>query len=156
MSLHRLGPLRGRVRVTSVTGHALPDGSRYSRDNIVATLSFQDRSVANLVYIANGDRSIPKEQFEVFCEGKVGELGEVFGHAARLAGGRQDQALQGERDKGHAREIELTLEAMRSGGPSPIPFAELIEVSEATSRYKKLLPEEAISLGITDSRTGEF
>ncbi len=26
------------------------------------------------MYVANGDRSIPKEQFEVFCEGKVGRI----------------------------------------------------------------------------------
>jgi len=26
------------------------------------------------MYVANGDRSIPKEQFEVSCEGKVGRI----------------------------------------------------------------------------------
>ena len=46
--------------------------------------------------------------------------------------------------KGHDREIELTVDAMRRGGCSPIPFEELVEVSEAT-----LAIEEAIARGIT-------
>ena len=142
------------VCVTSVTGHALPDGSRYSRDNIVATLAFQDGSIANLVYVANGDRSIAKEQFEVFCEGKVGRI-EDF-RVLQLAGAGKTKRFKARRDKGHAREIELTLEAMRSGVPSPIPFAELIEVFEATIAVQEAIAGgRSISLGITDSRTGE-
>jgi hypothetical protein len=46
------------------------------------------------------------------------------------------------RDKGHAREIELTLEALRRGDCSPIPFEELMDVSEATFAI-----EEAIGSG---------
>ena len=52
--------------------HALPDGSRYNRDNVAATLSFLDGSIASLIYVANGDKSVPKEHFEVFCEGGIG------------------------------------------------------------------------------------
>ena len=37
-------------------------------------LKFQDGSIANISYLANGDRSVPKGQFEVFCEGKVARL----------------------------------------------------------------------------------
>lgn len=61
--------------ILSVTAHAIPDGGRYHRDNVIAVLAFQDGSIANLVYLANGDRSIPKEQFEFFCEGKVARIG---------------------------------------------------------------------------------
>jgi hypothetical protein len=35
-------------------------------------------------------------------------------------------------DKGHRREMELTIEAMEKGREAPIPFAQLIEVTEAT------------------------
>src|SRR5207253_5962345 len=52
-------------RIQTVTAHALPDGSRYNRDNVAATLSFFDGSIANLTYVANGDKSVPKEYFEV-------------------------------------------------------------------------------------------
>jgi hypothetical protein len=46
------------------------------------------------------------------------------------------------REKGHAQEIGLTLEAIRRGGCSPLPFEELVEVSEVT-----IAIEEAIGTG---------
>ena len=35
-------------------------------------------------------------------------------------------------DKGHARELVAFLDAVRSGGPSPIPLEELVEVTRVT------------------------
>src|SRR5208283_3584254 len=52
--------------IRSVTAFALPDGARYNRDNLVATLSFADGSAASVAYLANGDRSVPKEHMEIF------------------------------------------------------------------------------------------
>jgi predicted dehydrogenase/threonine dehydrogenase-like Zn-dependent dehydrogenase len=116
--------------IVSVTANALPDGARYNRDNVVATLAFEDGSIASVSYLANGDRSIPKEQFEVFCEGKVGRIVDFC--TLELARDGKTRRTKGRRDKGHTHEIELTLEAIRRGANSPIPFEELIEVSEAT------------------------
>ena len=36
------------------------------------------------------------------------------------------------RDKGHKKELELTISAIRDGRPSPIPFEELAEVTKAS------------------------
>ena len=126
--------------IVSVTANALPDGARYNHDNVVATLTFQDGSIANISYLANGDRSVPKEQFEVFCEGKVGRITDF--RTLELARGGKTRRTRAGQDKGHAREIELTVDAMRRGGCSPIPFEELVEVSEAT-----LAIEEAVGNG---------
>ena len=46
------------------------------------------------------------------------------------------------RDKGHEREIQLTIDAMRGGGSSPIPFEQLVEVSQST-----IAIQEAIATG---------
>jgi predicted dehydrogenase/threonine dehydrogenase-like Zn-dependent dehydrogenase len=116
--------------VVSVSANVLPDGARYNRDNVVATLAFQDGSIANVLYLANGDRSVPKEQFEVFCEGKVGRIDDF--RTLKLARDGKTKRTKARRDKGHEREIELTLEAIRRGACSPIPFEELVEVSEVT------------------------
>jgi hypothetical protein len=35
-------------------------------------------------------------------------------------------------DKGHSRLLQLTLDALRNGKPAPIPFEELLEVTQAT------------------------
>ena len=126
--------------ITSVAANALPDGARYNRDNVVATLTFQDGSIATISYLANGDRAVPKEQFEVFCEGKVGRITDFC--TLELARGGKTRRTRSGQDKGHQREIELTVDAMRRGGCSPIPFEELVEVSEATFAI-----EEAISSG---------
>ncbi len=124
----------------SVSANALPDGTRYNHDNVIATIAFQDGSIANLSYLANGDRSVAKEEFEVFCEGKVARISDFS--TLELASNGKSKRTKARRDKGHEREIAATLEAIRSGGNSPIPFDELMEVSEAT-----LAIEEAIGSG---------
>jgi len=116
--------------IRSVSAAALPDGARYSRDNVVATLTFTDGSVATIAYLANGDKSVPKEHLEVFCEGSAARLKD-FATLELIRNGKP-RSIKCHHDKGHKRELELTLEAMRAGAPSPIPFAELVEVTEAT------------------------
>src|SRR5437762_5542439 len=113
--------------VQTVTAHALPDGSRYNRDNVAATLSFLDGSIANITYVANGDRSVPKEHFEVFCEGGVGIINDFC--TLNLSRDGKTAGTKGRRDKGHNREVELTIETMRNQGPSPIPFDQVVEVT---------------------------
>jgi hypothetical protein len=49
------------------------------------------------------------------------------------------ETFKGGRDKGHRREMELTIEAMERGRDAPIPFAELIEVTEATFAVEEAL-----------------
>ncbi len=113
-----------------VSAHALPDVSRYNRDNLAVTLSFHDGSLANLVYVANGDQAIPKEYMEIFCEGRVARLNDFC--SLELAQEHKTRQHKAARDKGHQREIELTLEAIRKGSDSPIPLEELMQVSEAS------------------------
>jgi polar amino acid transport system substrate-binding protein len=115
--------------IQTVSAHALPDGSRYNRDNVAATLSFLDGSIANLTYVANGDKSVPKEYFEVFCESGVGIINDFC--TLELSHNGKTTKTKGRRDKGHNREIELTVEAMRSAGSAPIPFEQLVEVTRA-------------------------
>jgi len=118
------------VPIISITAQALPDGVRYNHDNVAATLSFRDGSIANLLYVANGDKCVPKEHFEVFCEGKVGCVHDF--RTLELTANGKTQRMKGKRDKGHTREVELTVDAMRRGGQSPIPYEQIAEVSEAT------------------------
>jgi predicted dehydrogenase len=116
--------------IQSVAATALPDGVRYRSDNIAVILKFADGSVADLLYLANGDRSVPKEFFEVFCQGGIARL-EDF-RTLELARNGKVQKFKGMQDKGHRRELQLMIEAIRSGGPSPIAFEELAEVTETT------------------------
>jgi predicted dehydrogenase len=58
----------------SVTAQGLPDGGRYCEDNVVLTFGFPDGSLGTITYLANGDKSFPKERVEVFAAGRVGVL----------------------------------------------------------------------------------
>ncbi len=127
--------------IESLVARALPDGSRYNRDNVVVTLSFGDGSIANLLYLANGDKTVAKERFEVFCEGGVAILDDFC--VLELIRNGKKQRTKCRRDKGHDRELQLTIEAIRTGSPSPIPFEELVEICRSS-----LAIHESIRLGL--------
>jgi predicted dehydrogenase len=121
----------------TVTAAALPDAGRYSRDNVAIIIGFKDGSVANLLYAANGDRAVGKEYFEVFCGSSIARIDDF--KSLYLSRNGKTETSKGGQDKGHRRELELTVEAMKRSKDAPIPFEQLIEVTEAT-----LAVEEAI------------
>lgn len=128
------------VPIVRVAAAAQPDGARYRSDNIAVTLTFRDGSIANLLYLANGASSVGKEFFEVFCQGKTARLDNF--RALELAHAGTITRLKSSSDKGHRRELELTIDALRQGKPAPIPFDELAEVTETT-----FLVQQAIATG---------
>ncbi|MFZ0761688.1 MAG: bi-domain-containing oxidoreductase [Candidatus Sulfotelmatobacter sp.] len=127
--------------IVSVYARAIPDGARYNRDNVAIMVSFADGSVGNILYLANGDKSLPKEYYELFCEGAVARLDDY--HSLELFRGGKRRHIKCNRDKGHKRELDLTVDAMRDRQPPPIPFAELLEVSAASFAVL-----ESLSLGM--------
>ncbi len=116
--------------IQSVSASGLRNGTQFAADNVTVTLKFADGSVANLLYLANGDRSIPKEFFEVFCQGAIARLDDF--RTLELARNGKIQKFKSLQDKGHRGELQLTIEAIRDGKPSPISFEELVEVTETT------------------------
>lgn len=123
--------------IRTVAASALPNGSRYTNDNVTVTLSFLDGSIANLLYLANGTSTVAKEYFEVFCEGRVGILNDFC--ALELARDGKIDRTKSRRDKGHRRELELTIEALRRGSAAPIPFHELVETSQACIEIQRAI-----------------
>ena len=132
--------------IRTVSAAALSNGNRYNFDNVSATLTFTDGSIANLLYLANGDSSVGKEYFEVFCENSVARLDDF--ELLELVRDKKKTRFKSSRDKGHRRELQLTVHAMVSRSESPIPFDEIVEVTEATFSVM-----EAISLGQTIAGT---
>jgi polar amino acid transport system substrate-binding protein len=126
--------------IQSVSASGLLNSTQFAPDNVAVTLKFADGSIANLLYLANGDRSIPKELFEVFCQGAIARLHDF--RTLELARNGKIQNFKSLQDKGHRGELQLTIEAIRDGKPSPIPFEELVEVTEVT-----FLVEQAVATG---------
>jgi predicted dehydrogenase len=116
----------------SVTARALPDAGRYREDNAILTFTFPDGSVGSVSYLANGDKSFPKERVEVFCAGRVAVLDDYRSLELVQDGRRQVHRSRLRQDKGHQAEWEAFVGAATSGGPPPIPYEHLFGVTRAT------------------------
>lgn len=97
-------------------------------DKVSITLLFADGSMGTIHYLANGHKAFPKERLEVFCAGRVLQLdnfrrlrGWGWRGFARLNLWRQE--------KGAEACAKAFVTAIREGAPSPIPLAEIVEVS---------------------------
>ena len=121
--------LVGAVPV-SVTAHALPDSGKYREDNVSMVFTFPDGSIGVVDYLANGDKSLPKERVEVFCGGRVAVLDD-FRALETIQDGRR-KTVKGAQDKGWKDEWRAFVRAIREGGGPPIPYEQLVGVTSAT------------------------
>jgi predicted dehydrogenase len=114
----------------SVSAIALPDGGRYREDNLSMTFTFPDGSVGVVDYLANGDKSFPKERVEVFCSGAIAILDDFRKLETVRDGKRKEERTA--QDKGWVREWEAFARTIRAGGPPPIPYEQLFGVAQAS------------------------
>lgn len=114
----------------SVNAIALPDGGKYREDNVSMTFTFPDGSIGIVDYLANGDKSFPKERVEVFCGGQVSVLDD-FVALQTIRDGRKTEA-KGAQDKGHVAEWKAFAKSIYEGGMPPIPYEQLIGVTKST------------------------
>ncbi|MBE3118921.1 MAG: bi-domain-containing oxidoreductase [Candidatus Atribacteria bacterium] len=114
----------------SVSAHALPDGGKYREDNLSMTFTFPDGSIGVVDYLANGDKSFPKERVEVFCGGRVAVLDD-FRALEMVHNGRRTVTKKAQ-DKGWYSEWVAFVHAIREGSQPPIPYEQLIGVTKAT------------------------
>jgi predicted dehydrogenase/threonine dehydrogenase-like Zn-dependent dehydrogenase len=115
-----------------VTARALPDSGRYHEDNVLITLEFADGSLGTVTYLANGDKSVPKEEIEVFCGSRVSRLHD-FRELELIKNGKttKSKALL-RQDKGQKSAWTAFINAVKTGGTPPIPYSEIRGVTQAT------------------------
>jgi predicted dehydrogenase/threonine dehydrogenase-like Zn-dependent dehydrogenase len=101
-------------------------------DDLVVTIRFEDDSVATIMYATNGNPRVPKETFEASGGGRSARLDNF--RRATVWRGRRPSARRsfGGSDKGQAAELSSFLDAVRSGGPMPIPLGSLVSTTRAT------------------------
>jgi predicted dehydrogenase len=114
----------------SVSAQALPDLGKYRTDNLSMTFTFPDGSIGVLDYLANGDKSFPKERLEVFCGGDVAVLDDFRSLETILNGKRTVENRA--QDKGWSGEWKAFVGAIHAGGKPPIPYEHLAGVTRAT------------------------
>lgn len=115
------------IRTTSTTflGH------QPALDSALISIGFEDGSTAAIQYYANGSPRAPKERIEVACDGRS-LVNENFRSLTAHGFRARRRVRYGRPDKGHRALVAAFLRAARLGGPAPIPFDELVEVSRAS------------------------
>lgn len=99
-----------------------------AEDKSTITIEFVDGSIGTIHYFANGHKGFPKERLEIFCAGRVLQLDNF----RKLRGwGWKAFSRMGllRQEKGHRACAKAFVDAVRTGGPAPIPAAEIFEVS---------------------------
>ena len=119
----------------------------YARnDNFAATLSYEDGSVASLMYTALGPKTgLGKEHITVFCDGEAF----IVDDFRKLTKASDGSVLwqSGEPDKGHFEELSRFGDAIAAGAPAPISFEEIVETSAVALQVEDLI------YGRTDGHT---
>ena len=90
-----------------------------------------DGSLGSILYVALGDKKLPKERCEIFADGSAAVLDD-YRSGLFIRNGKEDRLKGGAPDKGHAAEVAAFVDAVRSGAPSPISLESLVATTLAT------------------------
>jgi polar amino acid transport system substrate-binding protein len=100
------------------------------QDNISITISFEDGSIGNLLYLGNGDKSLPKELVEVFSGGKIGRIHDF--RSGDLHKGNKIIKLKLD-GKGHKQEVSAFINSLKQGNNIlPISFESIYLTTKTT------------------------
>jgi predicted dehydrogenase/threonine dehydrogenase-like Zn-dependent dehydrogenase len=124
-----------RVYAESISSR---DEQATDEDNVMVTLRFADGSNATVAYVAEGDKSLPKERAEIFGGGRAFVL-EDFRRATLHRGGKEETFKLRAQDKGQAAQARAVCAAVREGGQALIPLDALANTSRATFRIRESL-----------------
>jgi predicted dehydrogenase len=116
------------ARMESVSAVALAPRTNFYRadDNFVATIGFEEGSVASLTYTALGNTKYPKEKMELYSDGAVFALDDYKTLAVTgRAGGRHAKGAE----KGHREEWQVFAAAI-AAGRQPVPLWQTFQAME--------------------------
>jgi predicted dehydrogenase len=121
--------LSGSLPVT-VHANSMVDPNNLN-DTLNVSLSYQDGSIGTVSYLANGDRSLPKERIEVFVHGTTAILDD-FKTLTFYSGGKKKKLLT--QDKGQREEVVRYIDAIIEGKglANLISFKEIYNTSLVT------------------------
>jgi predicted dehydrogenase/threonine dehydrogenase-like Zn-dependent dehydrogenase len=105
-------------------------------DNIAVVIKFSDGSVGNLLYLANGDKSMPKEKIEVFGAGCIGVIND-FKNGQFFRDGREKSLKSS--GKGYKEEIVAFFNSLKRGEDSPISFRSICLTTLTTFKISESL-----------------
>ena len=99
-------------------------------DTFDIQLQFENGSIGGISYLANGNKTVPKERLEVFCSGSIARIDNFRALKSFGWSGLKNQRLL-RQDKGQKECVREFVAAIESGNHERlIPFDDLIEVAE--------------------------
>jgi polar amino acid transport system substrate-binding protein len=98
-------------------------------DNICVTIKFENGSVGNLTYVANGDIGMPKEYFEIFG-GRTSFVIDNFKQGILYHNNKTRKIKNS--GKGHKQEVEYFIKSITEGSSSPISFESILYTTITT------------------------
>jgi predicted dehydrogenase/threonine dehydrogenase-like Zn-dependent dehydrogenase len=114
------------------------DQTAVTEDSIFVTLKFADGSNGAIAYLAEGDRSLPKERIEIIGGSRVFVIDD-FKSATAYRHGRKKQTTLRAQDKGQREEVRAVCDTVVTGKPAPILLDELGAVTRTTFRIVESL-----------------
>lgn len=117
--------------VEAVSALMMGPGVATREDKMAITLRFADGSIGTINYFSNGAKSYPKERLEIFSDGRVIHMDnfrQTTGHGFKAS--KKFSTIR--QDKGHNAELAAFVESLIEGGEVPIPFDQLVNVTEAS------------------------
>lgn len=129
--------LTGTPQVEAVNAYSItPSSKQWARnDNFVATLKYADGSVCTLTYTALGDKSYPKEQMEIFADGKVLVMDDY--KSVTVHGGKHKGWSSTAMQKGQMEELDALSATLLKGAPWPISLEEQLQASRLSLQVER-------------------
>ncbi|HZX06797.1 bi-domain-containing oxidoreductase [Kribbella sp.] len=99
--------------------------------DVLVTIRFANGSVGTITYVGGGNARFPKETIDITGGGRNARF-DNFQRASVWAGRKPATRKSRSTDKGQRNELERFIAAVRTGGPMPIPFEQLVATTRAT------------------------
>jgi len=115
-----------------VDAAALPDSGRYHGDNVQISLRFPNGSLAQVIYLANADKGLPKERLEVHSAGQSAILQDYRELQLWSGGAKRVMRSVLRQDKGHQAAWQAFVDAIKAGTAPSIPYDQLYASSLAS------------------------
>ena len=116
----------------SVHAAAMAD-PRNLNDVLNVSLVYSNGSIGTISYLANGDKSLPKERVEVFANGCTAVL-EDFKSLTVYANGKRSEKKLLNQDKGQKKQVQSFINSILSGSAQPIPLTHIHSATFTTFR----------------------
>ena len=98
-------------------------------DNVTILLKYFNGSLGVINYFSNGNKSYPKEKFEIFQNGNIITIDNF--KTTKIYGNKKSTKKSASQDKGHNNQFKTWLNFIESGGKPPITYESIMNTSKA-------------------------